>query len=332
MLKSYKYRIYPDEKQKEMFAKHFGCVRFLYNWGLNKKIEEYKETGKSSTRFALEREIKNLRIEYPFLQEVCCDSLHRAIRYLDVAYKAFFKQYNRFPCFKSKYNHQSFQSHNGTNIYFDINRLDIPKIKNIKIKIHREFEGRIINTTISKTPSEKYYAALAIEDDIDIPEKINPSKERTIGIKLGINEDYFAMLSNGEIVENLKPLSKSMKRIKKLQRRFSKKVKGSKNKDKQRIKLATVHEKVANQRKDFLHKLSRKVVDNYEAICLKDEKIKKKLEEETKENALKIADSSFGIFKNMLIYKNDWIGKETRIVKTNEDLDAQEILDSAFEE
>jgi len=330
MLKAYKYRIHPNEEQKEMFAKHFGCTRWIFNWALNKKIEEYKETGKSPNWVLLAREIKNLRVEYPWLAEIACQSLHTSLRNLDRAYKAFFKQQNRFPAFKSKSGRQSFQNH-GYGVGVKDGCLKMPKMDPVEMTMHRDFVGRVINVTVSKEPSGKYYASLTVEDGLEYPKKMIPSKERSIGIRYGINEEYFAMLSNGEVIENLKPLTKSAKKIKRLQRRLSKKVKGSHNKEKQRIKLATAHGKVASQRHDFLHKLSRKVVDNYESICLKDEKIKKILEEETTEKAKKLADSSFGIFKSMLIYKSDWVGKETRLIKTKEDLSADEILDAAFD-
>src|SRR5690606_6059485 len=248
MLRAYKYRIYPTKEQKEYFTKVFGCVRFVYNKMLADKIEYYKQTGKM-----LRNTPAQYKKEYPFLKEVDSLALANAQLNLEKAFKNFFKNKDiGFQKFKKKKRHQSYTTNNqkGT-IAIEDGYLKLPKLKTkVKIKQHRQFKGVIKSATISKIPTGKYYVSILVDTKI---EKL-PAVDKKVGIDLGLK--YFAILSDGTKIENPKWLRKTEGRIRKIQRDLSRKQKGSKNYEKTRLRLAKLYEKIANQRKDFLHKLS----------------------------------------------------------------------------
>jgi len=244
MNKAYKFRLYPNKEQQDYFAKCFGCVRFIYNKMLAYRIEHYKKTGKY-----LNNTPAQYKAEYPWLKEVDSLALANAQIDLNKAYNNFFRNPSiGFPKFKSrKKNHFSYTTNNqdGT-VEIKDGRIKLPKLKSsVKIKQHREVEGEIKSCTISKTPSGKYYVSILIETEIEkLPE--NASK---VGIDVGLKE--FAVLSDGKVYENPTHQRKSEKRLAKLQRDLFRKQKGSKNRAKARLKIAKLHEKINNQRKDW---------------------------------------------------------------------------------
>ena len=244
MLRAYKYRVYPSGEQTEYFAKTFGCTRFVYNLMLADKIEYYK-----ATEEMLKNTPAQYKKEFPWLKEVDSLALANAQLNLDKAYKNFFRDKSvGFPKFKSKKtNNFSYTTNNqnGT-IYIDNGYIKLPKLKSmVKIKLHRKFEGLIKSCTVSKTPSGKYFASVLVECDI----QPLPASDNKVGIDLGLKE--LAICSNGDKYENPKHLRKSEKRLKKLQKDLSRKRKGSKNRNKARLKVAKLHEKNSQSKERF---------------------------------------------------------------------------------
>ena len=307
MLRAYKFRLYPNKEQKEYFAKCFGCVRFIYNKMLEDKINYYKETGQM-----LHNTPAQYKKKYPFLKEVDSLALANAQINLEQAYKNFFRdKCIGFPKFKKKKNEQSYTTNNqnGT-IYIENGYIKLPKLKSmVKIKQHRQFTGQIRSCTISKTTTNKYYISILVEEEI----KPLPKTDKKVGIDLGIKD--FAVTSDGEVFENPKWLRKSEQRVKFLQRSLSRKKKGSKNREKSRLKLAKAYEKLVNQRQDFLHKLSSKIINENQVIVLEDLKVKNMLKNHNL--AKSISEVAWHKFRQMLEYKAKWHGREIIIAPQN---------------
>ncbi len=308
MLKAYKYRIYPTHEQELYLAKVFGSVRFIYNRMLADKIEHYKQT---------ETMLKNTPAQYKkdfdWLKEVDSLALANAQLNLDKAYKNFFRDKKvGFPRFKSKKtNSHGFTTNNqnGTVAIKD-GYLKIPKLKTkIKIKLHRQFMGLIKSCTISKTPTGKYHASVLVETDV-IP---LPKLDTKIGVDLGLKD--FAITSHGEIIPNPKYLRKSEKRLAKWQKDLSRKKKGSHNRYKARLKVAKLHEKIANQRKDFLHKTSTQMINDNQVIVMEDLRVKNMMQNHKLSKA--ISEVSWSMFREMLTYKSKWYGRELMIAPKN---------------
>jgi putative transposase len=298
--KAYKYRIYPNTEQKVFFAKCFGCVRFFYNKSLSDMNEIYKSTGK----------FKNItptsyKEDYSFLKEVDSLALSNAQLNRNTAFKAFFSHRSGFPKFKSKRNNQSYT----TNMVYENIKLSdsgryisLPKCPRIRIKKHRDFIGTIKSITISKTTDEKYYISLLVEEETKPMEPTG----KMIGLDLGIKD--LIVDSNGHKYKNHKYLTKSENKLAKEQRKLSKMVKGSSNRNKQRIKVARLHKHIQNQRNDYLHKLSKKIIDENQIICIEDLKVKDMMNDS--KLARNIFDVSWSRFVSMLIYKADWYGRK----------------------
>lgn len=306
--KAYKYRIYPNAEQRMLIEKHIGCARWVYNYGLNKKVESYQQTGKGVSRFDIQKELPILKKnnETEWLKEVNSLSLQASLEHLDKAFTKFFRDKKGFPKFKSKkLGRQSFSIPQNTNVYFEKQAVSIPKIKTlIKCKLHRIFYGAIKTSTISRTPTGKYFISILVETLQEIPKKKPIDEKQAIGVDLGIKT--FAVLSNGIEIQNPKYLSKSMNSLKRMQKSVSRKKKGSNNRKKAVKRLAILHEKVSNQRADFLHKQTSYLVNTYDTICL--ETLKSSNMIKNHKLAQSLSDISIGRFNEMLDYKANWNG------------------------
>lgn len=306
MLKSYKSRIYPNKQQCEQLSITLNSCRFVYNWGLERKIEAYAQVGETLSCYDLSRELTRLKKEHTWLQKADLTALQQSLQNLDGAYARFFKERKGFPKFKSKRNSKQSYRTISPGIRVENNKLTIPKIKNIKIKLSRPIEGRIKSVTISKTPTGKYYASILVDDGKELPTKDVLNKETAIGLDLGLK--HFLIDSNGKKVANPKFLRKSEEKLKTKQRQLSKKKKTSNNYQKARKKLATLYEKVANRRKDFLHKLSTQIVhENQGGICIEDLNILGMLK--NRKIAKAVSDVGWPEFIRQLTYKCEWYGK-----------------------
>jgi len=291
-----------------MLNEHFGATRFVYNWGLEKKTEAYQQESKTLSCFELINNLKQLKVDEPWLKTVNSQSLQAVLRNLDNAYTKFFREKKGFPRFKSRHNpKQSFQCPQACSVNWESGTLSIPKIKNIKAKLHRKFEGQIKTVTISRSATGNYYASILVENDVPLPKKAELKIEDSVGIDVGLSR--FLTASDGMIVENPQFLKKSSDRLAYEQYRFSKMKKGSAGRAKQKKRIARLHEHVSNQRRDFLHKVTARLVGESQAttFCIEDLSVKNM--QKNHRLAKSISDASWGMFFDFLKYKCEWNGK-----------------------
>lgn len=305
MLKAYKFRLYPNKRQAKMIAKHIGCCRFIYNFSLVKKIEAYEKEKKSLSCFDLNKMLPEMKKNFEWLKEVNSQSLQQENNHLDNAFRRFFREKKGFPKFKSKKNMGSFSIPQSCEVNFKSGRISLPKIGEVKFVLHRTFKGKIKTATVSMTPTNKYFISILIDDGKKIPKKHKFNFNNTVGIDVGINN--FAALSTGKNIENPKYFKKSIDRLKILQRRAGKKQKGSNNRKKANLKVSLLHEIIANQRNDFLHKFTHKIVSENQAVAIETLNIRGML----KNHCLAQAISDAGWYEcfRQLEYKTEWAGK-----------------------
>ena len=321
--KAYKFRLYPNQEQKELINKTFGSTRLVYNYYLSKKINEYQNNKKSINIYECIKDLKNLYIDYPFLKEVDSMTLRCSLFNLDNAYQKFFKEKTGYPKFKSKFKKNSFRTNMITskyygNTYYNI-KLDLinktitlPKLKEIPIRGYRNLDkinGRIKIATVSRELDDTYYVSVVVEEDIIVP-KYRPST--IVGLDLGIKDLVIA--SNYQKYQNEKIIEKYEKRIKQKQRRLAKKEKGSHNYYKLKKIIARIYKKIKNARKYLIHHITKDITDNNDIIACETLKVKKMVKNHHLAKA--ITDASFSEIIRQLEYKAKWKGKKLYTIAT----------------
>ena len=307
MLKSFKYRLYPNKEQQVQTQKTFGCCRFVYNQTLAYRKELYETEKKTMSKIDCNNFVnQNLKKEYEWLKEVDKFALTNSVYNMDSAYQKFFKEHAGYPKFKSKKNNRKSYSTNSTNnnieVDFDNNKIKLPKLKWIKAKVHRQFVGTIKSATISQTPSGKYFVSI-LADCENFQMK---STGAMVGIDLGIKD--LLITSDGDKFENPKTLYKYEKKLAKEQRKLAKKKIGSNNRNRQRIKVARLNERITNIRKDNLHKISHKLIQENQLIVSENLKVSNMVKNHNL--AKSISDCSWYELTRQLEYKVEWNGRE----------------------
>ena len=302
MYKAYKYRIYPTSEQETLLAKSFGCARWFWNYALNLCQETYKTTGKGLTRGYIQGLLPALKKEYEWLKEPYSQCLQVVALNLSTAYKNFFDKRAMPPKFKSKHGRQSISY--PQNVKFDGDKINLPKIGLVHYQRHRDFDGAIKTVTVSRNPDGKHFVSVLVDDGKANPELVPVDK--AIGIDVGLT--HFAITSDGSKFDNPRFFIKHQHNLKRKQQKLSKKKKGSQNRKKARFAVAKVHSKIARCREDFLHKLSRKIVNENQVIAVENLNIKGMVKNHNLAKA--ISDVGWGMFCTMLKYKSESEGKQ----------------------
>lgn len=306
MLRGYRYRLYPTKGQNVLIARHLGCCRFVYNWALDHKNRAYRDEGISLSGYDLMKELVLLKEEFPWLKEVNAQSLQQAIHHLSRAFTNFFEGRAGEPAFKKRHHpEQAFTVPQSYTVDFEQGTVRLPKIGAIKTVFHRTFTGAMKAATVTRTSTGRYTISILVEDGREPPKPADPIPDQTVGIDLGLT--HYAILSTGEKVENPKYLKNSRQRLAVLQQRLDRKQKGSRNRDKARLTVARCHQKIADQRRDFQHKLSSRLVRENQALAVESLNVDGMVKNHSLAGA--VSDAGWGSFVGMLAYKCQEAGK-----------------------
>lgn len=315
MEKGYKYRIYPNKKQQELIQKTFGCVRFVYNYYINKRETTYKNDKITFTYNMCSKDLTSLKKEFEWLKEPDKDALQKSLKDLDNAYQKFFKEQAGYPKFKSKKDrYKSYRTSNvfttaGGSIRFENKHIKLPKLGYVRIRDKQIPQGRILNATISQEPNGHYYCSLCCTD-IEMPQY--QKTNNNVGIDLGLVD--FAIFSDETKIENPRFYEKSEEKLAKLQRELSRKTIGSNRWNKARLKVSKLQKHIVNQRTDFLHKLTTDIVRNYDVIAIENLDVKSMKETDSKIRNKRVGDVSWSEFRRQLTYKSQWYGKKLSVI------------------
>ena len=303
MYKAYKFRAYPTNEQKISLAKSFGCCRWYWNYSLKLCQETYKNQGKSLSRFAIQSLLPELKKENEWLRSAYSQCLQSVALNLSTAYKNFFEKRGGFPKFKSKHGRQSIQF--PSNVKIEEDYIKLPgKVGKLYCKQNRKFEGKIKTTTVSLNLDGKYFVSVLVDDGKELPSLSIEGK--AVGIDLGLTD--FAITSNGSKFDNPRHTKKHARNLKKKQQSLFRKIKGSNRRQKAKSKVSKVHSKIKRVREDFLHKLSRKILNENQVIVVENLAVKNMVRNPNLSKA--INDCGWGMFCTMLKYKAEWDGKK----------------------
>ena len=306
MLRAYKYRLYPNSGQSAKIEQHFGSCRLVWNLALSAKRYAYESNRITVSRYDLQKQLVELKSEHDWLYDINSQSLQSVLLHLDSAYSNFFKG-GGFPKYKSKIGHQSFQCPQGVLVDFGCGTISLPKIKFINTRFSKQFSGKIKTCTISRTPTRKYFISILVENDFELPVKPPVIKATTIGIDVGIKS--FVVTSDGRTYEPNRFLKNSLKRLKCLQRRACRKKKGSNNRKKSNLHVARLHEKITNQRTDYIHKITTELIGDNQTETFVIENLNIAGMVNNRKLSQAISDVAFGELFRQMKYKSDWYGK-----------------------